>query len=1080
MNEKSIQTIRQGWAAVMIALMLAIFTQPLYAQCTVTPSSSWKNTIDFPTDPFRVYGTSAEDPGWLKFTILLCDPETVYFQDSNEYPFHYDFATEKLDPFTGRSVEDFNQATLYAEGQEAVLGAIIMPPTFGYTTTEYGIQFVGNDPYDAETIVSLFKTVTAAVSAEPNVQAFYFPTYEQTSPAEENREYFESDGIIVSSASRWAKGNSCYSPGWALGELKYVKGSRIEEAYLSGEIGPEDILLTDGVPSEVPFLAGIISLSPSTPNSHVAILASTYRIPFVYLKLAGDADLAMELVGHRIALRAFESHWGLYDIRLIDTEDVLSDETADEILALRNPTELVIRPVETFGSGYGASTDPLTPQDIRYFGGKAANFGFLRRTIPNNSPASAALSFNLWKEFLDQNMSTGSALRDEIRNRLAGFAYPPPDMGALSEALDGIRDLFKETETTRFTQAQKDAVIALLQDAQYGFDPQKKIRFRSSTNVEDSEQFTGAGLYDSYSGCLADELDSDEDGPSVCDPSKSDERGVFRAIRKVFASFYNDNAFLERLRHGVSENDVGMAILVHHSFPDETELANGVATFTKGEWNTDIKLVTQTGAVSVTNPEDGSVPEEVSVYTSSYDDSIYPSLIQPSNLMQLGAKVMAWEDDYTDLSRMLVSIAEAFEKETGKTLYTLDFEYKKITPDGKLVVKQVREIPQPGTTRNITPFIISEPTEYCVLQGENADVFALHRLKSRLTLETGSFQMSDENLGKSFFTIADLEYTADGNILTQSGELADWPGAAYEFEDHAAISGWKFSDISNPRSYQVIVENVGNPVSSSENPLLTIGDLGNLVLRAEYETPVPTAWNWTGETPTTISDEVFIQPCFRESENDILQERTLEGSDGLTIRTSFYWPEPPSGPSAGYTAPLVRWKETVIEGLTSRPVTLRSGYSQTYQPGHHNFWEEFIFEPFLDPDVPADLLAELQKQNIRMIHAVFSDMEDPRFTFYPGLTHHSADYNPKDYEISLSELLRVIQLYYNGSYHCSPDGEDGYASGEGDKNCSPHMSDYNPQDWSIGLDELLRIIQFHISSGYGVDADEEDGFSPLE
>ncbi|NIP95546.1 MAG: hypothetical protein GWO24_19720, partial [Akkermansiaceae bacterium] len=68
----------------------------------------------------------------------------------------------------------------------------------------------------------------------------------------------------------------------------------------------------------------------------------------------------------------------------------------------------------------------------------------------------------------------------------------------------------------------------------------------------------------------ADDTDGDEIGPSHCDPSKDNERGVFRAMRKVYASFYNLNAFIERLRHGVDESQVGMAILVHYSFPDET------------------------------------------------------------------------------------------------------------------------------------------------------------------------------------------------------------------------------------------------------------------------------------------------------------------------------------------------------------------------------------------------------------------------------------------------------------------------------------------------------------------------------
>ena len=37
--------------------------------------------------------------------------------------------------------------------------------------------------------------------------------------------------------------------------------------------------------------------------------------------------------------------------------------------------------------------------------------------------------------------------------------------------------------------------------------------------VEDSEAFSGAGLYDSFSGCAEDDTDADNAGPSRCDTS---------------------------------------------------------------------------------------------------------------------------------------------------------------------------------------------------------------------------------------------------------------------------------------------------------------------------------------------------------------------------------------------------------------------------------------------------------------------------------------------------------------------------------------------------------------------------------
>ena len=164
-------------------------------------------------------------------------------------------------------------------------------------------------------------------------------------------------------------------------------------------------------------------------------------------------------------------------------------------------------------------------------GGKAANYGLLRDAIPAESPVAGAYSFDLWNGFMDQAVTGGNTLRQEIAARLSAYqTWPPPDVRALTEELDGIRDMIKNTAETTFTPALRNAVMRMLGDPQYGFDPNSKIKFRSSTNVEDSDTFIGAGLYSSYSGCIADELDSDSDGPSICDPDQPSERGVFSLI----------------------------------------------------------------------------------------------------------------------------------------------------------------------------------------------------------------------------------------------------------------------------------------------------------------------------------------------------------------------------------------------------------------------------------------------------------------------------------------------------------------------------------------------------------------------
>ncbi len=95
--------------------------------------------------------------------------------------------------------------------------------------------------------------------------------------------------------------------------------------------------------------------------------------------------------------------------------------------------------------------------------------------------------------------------------------------------------------------------------------------------------------------------------------------------------------------------------------------------------------------------------------------------------------------------------------------------------------------------------------------------------------------------------------------------------------------------------------------------------------------------------------------------------------------------------------------------------------------------------------------------------------------------YHSADAN-HNWRIEIGELLRVIQFFNSGGYHCaSGESEDGYHAGynTAQVSCRPHASDFSPQDWKIQLSELLRLIQFFNIGGYSRDCGssvDEDGF----
>lgn len=97
---------------------------------------------------------------------------------------------------------------------------------------------------------------------------------------------------------------------------------------------------------------------------------------------------------------------------------------------------------------------------------------------------------------------------------------------------------------------------------------------------------------------------------------------------------------------------------------------------------------------------------------------------------------------------------------------------------------------------------------------------------------------------------------------------------------------------------------------------------------------------------------------------------------------------------------------------------------------------------------------------------------------------HTADIN-HDYHLSAGELLRAIQFYNSGGYHCASPlepSEDGYLPGPGVMHdCCVHNSDFSGgvPDWRIDLNELLRLIQLYNVQEYGCDPASEDGFSTI-
>lgn len=939
-----------------------------YSSSTPDDTNDWKNQIWFRDDILAASESSSdgEPIRWVKFAILLGHPTRVFYQDSQKYLLHHDFARVRLAPFLGMERAAFDRVSLYRTNQQALLGTVLFAP--GEGTREYGIQFAGRDPYPRELVARVFELVRSTVVAPPGTASFYFPAYEQGEVAALDEAFLASFGIQLGSPNRWLLGDQVYAAGWALGRLRFITAQQIQAAYADGRLSPRDILVTDGVPAEVPFVAGIVTTAPATPNSHVAILAGGYGIPFAYIASTATKTRLGQLDGAEVVLQA-----GLLSgtplITLIKTEGLLETEMRNQLLALKQPATPNLQSKAHYGN-YSAPTDQLGLNEIRFFGGKAAQYGILRRTVPDDCVEAVAFSFDLWDDFMDQLLPSGKSLKTEISTRLSGLTYPP-DMPSVQARLAEIRTLI--TKTAQFTPAQKEAIT----NALARFDPNKNIRFRSSSNAEDSAAFSAAGLYDSFSGCLADDLDSDTTGPSHADSTEPNERGVFRAMQKVYASFYNDNAFLERLRHGIDESQVGMALLVHYSTPDDQELANGVATvsvrdFGFGQTERVAKLVTQAGAVSVANPAGNAQPEIVECMGGGG-----LSFIQSSSLVPLGSQVMTWENDYTTLGQKLFQVYQAYQAllTNGAARLALDLEYKKVKP-GQLIIKQVRPLPMPNT--NATQrYLLNEPTRYWVFQREGSDVMANHHLKGFLSLESSNLVLSSNNLTRCLYTQAQLEWRDETNTQVLSGTISTWPGAAHSLT-YDARKGWIMDDRWNlatgnqQRQFQLTT--ILPPATAAAAPFVPQADLRKW-LNVTYANPVPTV-NWQEQGTNTTFEEVQLVACpsldnLQEGPAEIFTNRT-----GIEFRVAFLSPADGSGAMLGvdpnvwgsYPAFYSPWMHSQITGITAEPLDLHGYYSQSAAAGHKYRYAWYIFEPRLEVGLSQKQLGELSAANIQLIY----------------------------------------------------------------------------------------------------------------
>jgi len=494
-----------------------------------------------------------------------------------------------------------------------------------------------------------------------------------------------------------------YTSGEGYGYLRVTPRGQELETY-----GPRDVVIVESAPNDISIVAGLITQNPQSELGHVNLrlrekATPNASVPDIYENSQITA-LADQLV--RVVVDATRF--------VIEPADPAA---ADAFWEERRPR--VPAPQANLETRALTPLVQLRAADADAYGAKCANLGELTRVLEGEErPDGFGIPLVHYRDFMENTgldvhadaLLTADLMSNAVERRTALQALrsriraEKPDTSLLEAITQSIASVFGETGRNQF------------------------MRFRSSTNVEDLDAFTGAGLYDSRSGCLADDLDDDLTGPSKClEPAKAGalekqlahyrtelaehpertylndliedaeedltkEKPVAEALIKVWASLWNERAFDERAYYGIDHRLAYMGVCVHPAYSLERINAVAVSNLHVDDSAPMYRLNSQVGELSVVRPEIPTAVSEVLTFRREGDTLL------PSNIERRVGSSLVPEDEHvwpdaklSHLAELLFRVHDHFTREvySHRTPLSLDFEVK-LTRDGTVVIKQVR------------------------------------------------------------------------------------------------------------------------------------------------------------------------------------------------------------------------------------------------------------------------------------------------------------------------------------------------------------------------------------------------------
>ncbi len=562
--------------------------------------------------------------------------DKIYFINSNFYKYHYEFCQFNLNE--NNDLGEFNRSN-YDESEDRKY--LLANLNYSKTLNRY---FVDLSPYD-QMPLDYMKKLYEEIASNTFIQSklsFLLNTARLIGKREELKIKFP---IILPEEIYENITFQSVSQGKTYGRLRFI--SNLDS--LESPLLPTDIIVIKNTPMYLPLVSGIIVTEFQTPLSHLSILGQNRKIPICAYKSAfSDNRLNLnetKMVEFRVLKDTFFIVQKNHSVNLRQTKEIILTKNlkVDSLIDVRH----------------------LNFRSANCSGNKAATFGVLNTLSQTHGFKVPEGGFAIPFYYYEQHLRVTKV--DELIKLAVKYQND-------TEKLNGyLRMIREEILMTKLDSKLISEVRQKLIQSGY-----KTFRFRSSTNAEDTEGFSGAGLYESKTVILND-------------TSKTIEKGIL----KVWASLWSNQAFLERAYFGINQQSVSMGILVHRSFPNEA--VNGVA-ITKNLYRENyigFVVNAQIGDISVVDPPKGITCDQF-ICSPKDINSSFQNTIEVITFSSLNhQKMVMTEKEIENLAEQLDVIKRFFFSKSkthfsGYESFGLDIEFKLDEKTRRLYIKQAR------------------------------------------------------------------------------------------------------------------------------------------------------------------------------------------------------------------------------------------------------------------------------------------------------------------------------------------------------------------------------------------------------